>query len=158
MSSGSEPAIWKRKGRSMVPANESADDMLKSIKPDQEVIGNFHGVRSVKQLRLYWGLMRVLVDQDIFPSLESASIATKIACGHVETAIMPDTGEIAIMPKHINFQSMPPDKFNRFFEVAIHTVVDRWLAGNTYDQVRTEVEKMILPVDRREFYEANNTH
>lgn len=132
-------AIWRRCGRSMVPANEDAENMLRSIKDRAECLGSFKAARSIKQLRMYWTLMKILVEHGVFPLEEAASDAAKIAIGHVEIRIMPDTGECHMIPKSINFESLPQAEFNTIFNAVIHAVCDRWLVGTDAEELRQEV-------------------
>jgi hypothetical protein len=143
-------AIWRRRGHCMVPANEEAEAMLRSIKDGKETVGSFWCVRSIQQLRLYWGgLMRILVDNSIFPTKKSASDATKIAAGHVEMSVLPDTGEVHLIPMHINFGSLVQPEFNEVMEHSIAVVCSRWLHGAEYDDVRNEVYAMLEPPEMR---------
>jgi hypothetical protein len=80
--------------------------------------------------------MKLLVSQDIFPTKEAASDATKIAAGHVETIILPDTGEVNFKPKHIRFGSLPAAEFNEVFSVMLHVVCERWLGAPEHDVAR----------------------
>jgi len=136
-------AIWRRVGRSVRPANEAAEAMLCSIKDQAECVGEFRGVRSVQQIRLWWSLMRLLADQGIFPSQDAASAATKIAAGHTEISIAPDTGEVTMIPKHIRFGSLSSAEFNEVFEIALRVVCERWLGAPEHDVAREIAYEMM---------------
>lgn len=127
----------------MVPANEAADAMLRSLKDGADYLGKFKGARSLRQLRLYWGLMRVLVDHQIFPIEDAASDAVKIGCGHVETRVMPDTGEVFLVPKSIAFESLAQAEFNEVFEAALNLICERWLVGTDREELREQVWAII---------------
>lgn len=144
-------AIWRRKGNAVVAANEVAEAMLASLKEDVDYVGEIHGARSIKQLRLYWGgLMKILVDHDIFPSLVSASDSTKIAAGFIdEPLIMPDTGQVFLRPASIAIGSLPQHEFNEFLDKAIDVVVRRWLPGSTHEEIRREVFAVLDPPEKR---------
>ena len=124
-----EPPVWKRHGLSIVPMNEAATTMLRGFPPGELFTGSFHRKRSLKQLRLWWGLMTILVDHQIFPTKESASDAVKLACGHVETLIMPGSGQTFFLPRSIAFKSLAQDKFNPIFQAALEQICARWLPG-----------------------------
>jgi hypothetical protein len=142
-------AIWKRRGRSILPANDEAEAIMRSIKDGTECIGAFQTIRSTRQLRLYWGLMRLLVDNGIFPSLESASDATKIGAGHTDMRVMPDTGEVAFVPRHINFGSLSQAEFNEVFQQALAVICERWIPNR--DDLLDTVEEMMTPPERKAF-------
>lgn len=141
-------AIWRRTGRCMYPASEEAEEMLASIKHGQEVLGEFKAARNVRQLRLYWAICTILAGQDIFPTKEAASNGIKFAVGHVDTVIMPDTGEIELVPQSIAFESMKQADFNSFFAAAIRAVCTRWLPGVDDETLKREVYEMCDGVER----------
>jgi hypothetical protein len=138
-------AIWARDGLTIRPANDVASAMLLSIKDGNQFIGKFRGVRSIKQLRLWWGLMAILVDHDIFPLQEAASRAVKIACGFTEFTILPDTGEVYYSPKSIAFESLKQHEFNEVMRAAINVICRRWLEGVNSDDLRKEVWRALDP-------------
>lgn len=138
-------ALWRRIGQTMVAANDVAEAMLRTLNETAIYIGEFHGARSIKQLRLWWALQTLLVDADIFPTQKAASDATKIACGHVDIAIMPDTGEVNMIPQSIAFESLRQDEFNVIFEAALDVITHRWLEGVDKDELRRQAFKMIDP-------------
>jgi hypothetical protein len=140
--------IWKRRGRSILPANDEAEAVMRSIKDGSECIGDFKTIRSVPQLRLWWSLMRLLVDNGIFPSLESASDATKIGAGHVDMRFFPDTGEEMFVPRHINFGSLSQAEMNEVFQQALAVICDRWI-GVDRDDLLAQVEEMLTPPEHR---------
>jgi hypothetical protein len=144
MKQGSKPkAIWRRAGSTMVPANEDAQRALAALAEGKDYLGEFKGARSLKQLKLYWSLMGLISENGIFPSREFASDATKIALGHVDTVIFPDTGEAVFIPKSIAFQSMPQHDFSVFFESALDIICARWLGGANKDDIRKEAYRRI---------------
>ena len=132
-------AVCVRKGLAFYPANQEAEALLRSIKSGTEVLTSFRRPRSLKQLKLWWCLMGLLVDGDIFPSKEVASDATKIAAGHVDMFVMPDTGEAIMRPKSIAFESLSHQKFCEIFERAIEAICERWMRGVTRTALKTEI-------------------
>jgi hypothetical protein len=122
-------AIWRRAGSTMVPANEDAQRALAALAEGKDYLGDFHGARSLKQLRLWWSLMAMLAEHELFPSRVAASDAVKIATGHADICILPDTGEAHLIPKSIAFESMKQVEFCELMENAIKVIVRRWLPG-----------------------------
>lgn len=132
------PAVWMRHGMTILPMSEEADAMLRSFKTGDQFVGRFRKARSVKQLRLWFGLMHILVDHGVFPMIEAASDMTKIACGHVDIRISPDTGEVHMVPKSIAFESLSQADFNPIMQAAIDVVCQRWIGVST-ETLRREI-------------------
>jgi hypothetical protein len=133
------PAVWMRHGMVIRPTSEEADAMLRSFKSGDQFIGRFRKARSIKQNRLWWGLMRILVDHGVFPLIEAASDATKIACGHVEIRVIPDTGEVHMVPRSIAFESLSQADFNPIMEAGLDVVCSRWIKGVEKEALRREI-------------------
>lgn len=142
-------AIWQRIGGVLFPANEQASAALASVRDHGECIAEPRTIRSTQQLRLYWGLMRLLADNSIFPSLESASDATKIAAGHTDMRVMPDTGEVMFVPRRINFGSLSQAEFNEVFQQALAVICERWIPNR--DDLLDTIEEMLTPPERKAF-------
>jgi hypothetical protein len=136
-------AVWRRMGLAIRPANDIAEAMLRGLKIDEEFVGYFRRPRSLKQLKLWWSLMKLLVDHDQFPSLEAASDATKVAIGHCEVIIFPDSGEVLMIPRSISFSALRQDEFNLLFESALTVITERWIRGVGSDALRSEAWNMI---------------
>lgn len=122
----SEPPVWTRHGLSIVPKNDAAMEMLRGFQSGELFTGTFYRKRSLRQLRLWWGLMAILVDHQVFPTKESASDAVKIACGHTDTFIMPGSGQTFFTPRSIAFESLAQSAFNPIFQAALDVVCERW--------------------------------
>lgn len=122
-------AVWRRWGLAIRPANDIAEAMLRGLKEGEEFVGQFAKPRSLKQLKLWWGLMRLLVDHGQFPSLEAASDATKIGAGHCQTLVFPDTGEVLMLPLSISFAALAQDEFQHIFGSALDVICSRWIVG-----------------------------
>jgi hypothetical protein len=132
-------AVWRKVGRSLRPASREADDILLAHKEGSELIGDVHGARNPRQLKLYWVLCAILVDHDVFYTKDAASNAIKIATGHVQTMAFPDTGEVYLVPRSIAFASMAQADFSEFMDAAINVIVSRWLQGTDGEDLRREV-------------------
>lgn len=134
----SPQAIWTRAGMTIRPVNDVAEAMLRSKKSGEEFTATFRSKRSFRQLRLWWGLMNILVDHDIFAMPEAASRAVKIACGHCDELIMPDTGQVFLVPRSIAFESLAQHEFNPIMKAAIDKICERWIptdATTLWDEV-----------------------
>ena len=116
---------------------------MRSLPPGKEVLVSVRTVRSIRQLRLYWALMNLLVEFNLFPSREAASDTVKIASGHVDMRVMPVTGEVHMIPKSISFESLPQAEFNEIFETMLNVICERWLTGTAPAELRREAYAMM---------------
>lgn len=140
-------AIWKKQGPAMFPANAAASDAFRAMKNRSEFSGVFksHSARSLFQIRLYWGLMQILVEHQIFPSVEAASDVMKIASGHCDLRVNPIDGQVFMIPRSIAFDSIDQHEFNLIFEGMVDVIVARYLTGVDREELRTEVFKALDP-------------
>ena len=80
----------------------------------------------------------MLEEHGIFPSKEAASDTIKIACGHTEIRIEPDTATVHMVPKSIAFHKLTQHAFSEIFERALEVIVARWMRGNNAEELRRE--------------------
>ena len=134
----SEPAIWTRRGMAIYPANETARALVAGLEEglDYMAAWPFRKPRSLKQLRLWWSLMKLLAEHDLFPTQEAAHVATKIATGHFTIVVAPDTKNQVLVADSIAFESMPQEKFQGFFNAALRVITERWLRGADAAELR----------------------
>lgn len=134
-------AIWRRVGGAIHPVNDAALDQVRSLAEGKDYLAAwpFRGARSLKQLRLWWSLCGLMAEHSIFPTQTAASDAVKIACGHFATCVMPDTGEVHLVPKSIAFESLTQQDWHPIFEAALTVVVERWMLGSDMAELRREV-------------------
>ena len=137
-----EPPVWKRHGLAIVPMNESAMTMLRGFPPGELFTGRFARKRSLKQLRLWWGLMTLLTEANIFPTKDAASDAVKISIGFTDTIIMPGSGQVFFTPRSIAFESIAQSEFNPVFQAALDSVCERWIKTKS-ETLRMQVYAMI---------------
>ena len=139
--SNSPLAIWRRSGMAICPCNDAALDQVRSLAEGRDYLATwpFRGARSLPQLRLWWSLCGLMAEHSIFPTQLAASNAVKIACGHFDTLMMPDTGEVHLVPRSISFQSLSQEEWKPIFEAALTAVVERWVLGTDMAELRREV-------------------
>ena len=133
-----EPPIWTRQGMLIAPANDSARALVVGLEEGQEYLAGwpFRKPRSIKQLRLWWSLMKLLAEHDLFPRPEAAHVATKIATGHFTIVVAPDTKKQVLVADSIAFESMAQEKFQGFFDAALRVITERWLKGTDAAELR----------------------
>lgn len=142
-------AIWKRRGRSLYPASEQAEEWLQTLAEGQDVMGTLRriGPRNVRQFRIWWILMRLAKDHGVFPTDEAASYATKIAIGHFDLVnipgVKPGTYEVQFKERSIAWNNLPEDKFIPIFKAAIDVFCNRWVPGTNDEELRRRVYEIV---------------
>lgn len=97
--------------------------------------------RNLKQHRLMFALLGILVENGFFPTTDAALTALKVAVGHVEPFIDPQTGQTFLTVKSVSFANMTQGAFEEFFTAALRAVAERWIDGVTDAQLRTICEE-----------------
>ncbi len=132
--------IWRRVGAVIYPSNDAALEAVRALTERKDYLADwkFRGARSLPQLRLWWSLCGLMAEHSIFPTQVAASNAIKIACGLFDTVMLPDTGEIHLVPKSIAFQSLSQEAWHVVFEAALAVIVERWMLGTDKSELRRE--------------------
>lgn len=131
--------LWIRDGARAVPADERSMEFLQAQKDGEPFIAETRGARNPKQLRLWWALARLVADQlDVIEVVISDDL--KMALGHTET-IKQRNGTMKLVPKSINYESMPQEEFNSLLTAAINKVSE-WLNASPAD-VRARFNEMV---------------
>lgn len=108
-----------RRGRTLVPRDFAADEMLDAIGDGKEVIVLIRRARSPAHHRWFFKLLRSVVQNtDDFSDEEELLDAVKHATGHVERRMLLD-GSVYMAPRSINFAAMDEFKFKRFVDRAL---------------------------------------
>jgi hypothetical protein len=128
----------------MLPEDEQAQTELRRVPFNKPVYIEIKAARNPKQHKLlFGGLLRILVDHDVFPSIDAGLIALKFATGHVDSAIIDKNGDTRLIPRSINYANMKQSEFAEWFDAAIKVVVTRWLPGVDSDTLRNEIEAVL---------------
>ena len=140
--SDTEPLMWRRSGTTIVPENDVARAAVQDLFEGVTYIASwpFKGKRNIKQLRAWWSLCHIMHEHDLFPTAQAAHIALKIACGHVDMHVMPDTGECIIVPRSIAFESLSQADWRPIFRAALRVIVERWMPGVTIKELFDEAK------------------
>jgi hypothetical protein len=95
--------------------------------------------RSTRQHGLFFALLSVACEQTGW-TIDQALIWTKIAVGHVDAIVEPNTGNVTMVPKSISFAKMDQEAFAVFFEDASRAVLNRLLPpGTGYGELKEEI-------------------
>lgn len=133
----------KRNG-GLFPCGKDSQEALDRVAEGREIVLELKRARNVRQHRLFFALLGVLVDNgDVFDSREAALTAVKIAIGQVDTYIEADTLQTFYIPRSIAFESCSQDDFAVIFEDALRVICQRWLGDADCEEIRAEVFRMV---------------
>jgi hypothetical protein len=132
------PALWRRRGDTIIAANDVAREHVRALVEGVDYLATwpFRTKRSLQQLRLWFSLMNLMVEHDLFPTVSAAHIATKIATGHFDIVVAPDTKKQVLAARSIAFDNLPQEEFNSFFNAALKVITERWLRGVDMEELR----------------------
>lgn len=121
------------------PVDDDGLEILINLKEDQQVMVNIHAARNPRQHRLLFALIKMVIDGGAWDGdTDSLLEYIKYGVGHVRTSIDPD-GVVHTVPASIKYESMPQDKFNRFFDRAVWLISSRLLANDNWEGIRDDV-------------------
>ena len=105
-----------------------------------------HQRRNPRHHRLYWAIVRFVgehVEQFHGKDRDLVSTALKLAVGLVRVYVDQDTGTTIMVPKSIAWGAMDQTKFAAFFDDACNAISQRWMPGNTPEEIRNELLAMV---------------
>lgn len=134
---------FRRYHHVLQPSGDEARETLEAIKNGAEVMVEVKAARNPRQHRLFFALLKLLVDNsDRFDSVPHALIEVKLACHEYDLYVSLD-GKTYYVPRSIAFHSMPQDKFKRLFDRTVFVICSKWLVGTDQDDLRREVYALI---------------
>lgn len=134
-------AVFVRKGNGFYPIDDEGRDILNSVPDGKQVMGEFAPKRNIGHHRLFFALVNLLVENDVFANTEIAVFAIKVATGECDTFILDE--KVIYVPRSIDFSSMDQSRFRRFFDRAIHIILTKYLQGADEDILRQQVLDMV---------------
>lgn len=138
-------AVFVRKGEAFVPADAEGAAMLSAVAEGKQVMGTFKAARNPKHHRLFFALLKLLVENtDLFggdPELARKTILTD--CRECDLWVHPRTGEVRVEVRSIAYEKMDQVRFSRLFERALYVICNQYLAGADADEVRQQVYEMV---------------
>ena len=138
--------LFARIGKSLVPADERAEELLHGLAEGKAVMVDIERPRNPKQHKLFWALMKILRDNCAEfegDDLEEIAKQIKIDCGAVDWFVHKASGVKFGTPQSIAFASMKQEKFARFLNRAIHVITTQYLPGVSSEAVRERLEDMV---------------
>lgn len=139
------PPLWRRQGDAILAANDVAREHVRALVDGQTYMASwpFRTKRNLKQLRLWFSLMNLMVEHDLFPTVRAAHIATKIATGHFDIVVAPDTRKQVLVARSIAFDNLSQEDFNSLFGAALKVITERWMKGVDMAELRMEAYRRI---------------
>ncbi len=139
-------AVVKKKNNALHPVDDRSLHFISRIPEGKDVLVEINSrPRNLRHLRLYWAIVRFL-QENVFEhkDKEIIHLAIKKATGLVYMFRDVDTGDILFGEKSISFENMDQDRFDQFFDSAVKTIAERWMApGTTEESVRQELYAMV---------------
>jgi hypothetical protein len=111
-----------KKDGKLVPADFAADELLAEIPEGKEVVITIRRPRSPLHHRWFFACLRKVCEATgRWHDEDELLDAVKLATGHVRRVQRLD-GEVLILPRSINFASMPEGPFTRFKKRAMWVI------------------------------------
>lgn len=124
------------------PTDEAASQALAKLKHGVEIMVEWRRPRSIQQHKLYWALINLVwSNQEHIESPDRLHTLIKYRLGHTET--MKTKRGIIEYPKSTNFESMPQDDFNDYFNRAVDFICQEVIPGLDRDALKVEIYEMI---------------
>lgn len=103
--------------------------------------------RNAAAHRFYFGLLGVVAENTDY-NTEQLLTLIKIGVGHVTEYIMPQTGEVVLVPRSISWAKMDETEFRSFVDRSINFILERILPGSTSEELEREVfERLGISLD-----------
>lgn len=133
-------AVFQRKGGALVPVDEEGNNLLLKIKDGREVMIDVRRARNPKHHRLFFAILKFIVEHTEIESIEAAKTALKVAVGEVDPIIDAATGKTFFVLRSINWESKDQDEFAAFFDRSVDVITNRWMPpGTVSEDVRREI-------------------
>lgn len=130
-------------GAFLVPTTDEGREQLAALKAGKEVMAHIHAPRNIKHHKMFFSLLHKVIDGGAWEGdTDSLKDAVKIATHHVELVIGLD-GETYLRLLPLTFESMPQDKFNRFFDRAVYYVSTKLLGNEDWETLRDEIAEIV---------------
>jgi len=109
-------------------------DALAKIKIGAQVLVKISNPRSIKQHRLFFGLLTYVANATEFETPEAFLIALKVAMGRYDLVKLPN-GKVVPHAQSISFASMDGEKFRVFFDDALNLICRDVLPGMSPEEM-----------------------
>jgi hypothetical protein len=135
-------AFIKRDG-ALWPMDDDGRELMAAMANDKRVLVNVHAPRNLIHHRLLFYLLKRVCESGAWQGDEDTLLEwLKIGCRHTRTVVGPD-GKPYYVPESISFESMPQDKFRRFFDRAVYLICSKLLGREDWKWLRDEIHKAV---------------
>lgn len=134
-------AFIEREG-GLFPLDADGREMVAAVK-GKRVLVTAHAPRNLQHHRLLFALLRRICESGAWEGDEETLLEwLKIGTHHVRTVVGPN-GKPYYVPESISFESMPQDKFRRFFDRAVYLICSRLLDREDWEWLRKEITESV---------------
>lgn len=148
-------ALFARQGRGLVPADDDATALLRTIGQGECVEVEYRPARNARHSRKLFRLLDLVVENtDRWPNRTALIDALKIAAGYVETTVTLD-GQVAFKPRSISFAAMDQAEFDKFYAAVENLILTKILPTVDSDALEREVMQMIAHAPYRQMEAAH---
>lgn len=143
MSKDRPPIFMVRRGSFLQPETPLDGELLAEYPAAKRLRVALTQPRSNPHLRLYWSMLRLVVDNlDTPVTTEALHEWVKLKCG-VSVAIPLRSGAVDHVPGSVAFDKMDQDQFNRFFDRAMGLIVEHLIPGLSKGRLESEARAML---------------
>jgi len=136
-------AAFIKQNGALAPCDDDGRELLAALKDDKEVMVEFHAPRNIRHHRKLMLLLQRIVDGGAWDGdTDSLLKWLKFATGLVDVVVSPK-GRAFSYPQSIKFESMPQDKFARWYDRAIYVISTELLGGEECQALRAEIDRII---------------
>lgn len=138
-------AVFVRQDRGFFPVDQDGEEMVAAVADGKQVMGSFRAARNPRHHRMFFALLRVLVDNtDLFAGdTELARRAILTDCRECDLWVHPKTGEVRVEVRSMAFEKMDQRRFARLFDRALYVICTDYLAGAEAEDIRQKVFEIV---------------
>lgn len=135
-------AYFIRQKGALVPSDEAAVEVMRSIKMGETVRVEITRPRNPQHHRLFFALLHVVQPNTSYRSIDELLAVIKLGIGHVDLAVTP-SGEACWIPKSISFAKMDQAAFRAFWDRAIDYILASIIPGTERVDLERQVNEII---------------
>lgn len=126
-----------RRGNTLVAADDATAEILSALPEGKEIVVPVKASRNPRQHRMFFALLNEVIKAGAWEGdTDSLLYWLKLRNRHVH--VMEVNGSTIASPRSISFESMPQDKFMRFFDRSIYFICTELLADEEWEKFRDD--------------------
>ncbi len=149
-------AAFVKAGRGLLPCDEDGRELMAALSQGQQVMVNIHTPRNIRHHRLFFVLLHKIVEAGAWSGSREALRKTLLyETNTVDIVIMFD-GTIEYTVRSMDFENMPQNEFNIFFDKALEKISNDLLQSDDWELLKAEIYEAVdgrLGVQMREYDE-----